>query len=102
MFVFADLVVALATCGLGLYVVRRGYLMVQTPTSVGLPGLWRLVIELIRRTRGEAAAMRKEAELVRPERIQRSGRYALVAGSLLLIGGGVQLVGWIGRILGLL
>jgi hypothetical protein len=100
MSVSRGLAIALMYCGLGLYSFWRGRVMLTTAphTPSGLP--W-LVIELIRRTQGETAAAHKKAQLMQPDRIRRSGYYALVAGSMLLIAGGLQLAGWIGKIMGL-
>jgi hypothetical protein len=95
------LVIALITCGLGLCTIRRGWRMLRTPGDVA-PDLLRLVaIVLVRIVQGDAVAMRKRAELMKPDRIRRSGRYVLIAGALLLGGGCLQLVGWISKIIGL-
>jgi hypothetical protein len=64
-----------------------------------------VAIVLVCIVQGEAAAMRKRTELLRPERVRRSGHHAIAAGSLLLTGGlaGVclQLVVWISKVIGL-
>ena len=75
--------------------------MLRAPASSAVPWLWRLVIKLIRQIRGEAAAAHKEAELMKPDRIRRSGYYALMVGGGLLIGGCLQLAGWIIKVLGI-
>ena len=99
MSVSRGLAIALMYCGVGLYTFWRGRVMLMTPprTPSGLP--W-LVIELVRRIQGETAAAHKRAQLMQPDRIRRIGYYTLVAGSILLIGGGLNFAGWIGKIMG--
>lgn len=99
--VVSGLVEVLLMCGLGLYTFRRGWTMVRAPTTATL-SLPRLVaIALVRMIQGEAAAMRKNAELSRPDAIRRSGYYALIVGSGLCIGGCLGFAGWIGKLIGL-
>ncbi len=99
---FADVLLASVTCGIGLSVCLRGYVMVQNPTRAPLAPLSRLGVELMRRTLGADAARRRESELARPERIRRSGQNALAVGGLLLLGGVVQLAACAAEALGLL
>jgi hypothetical protein len=99
--VASGLMGALITCGLGLYALRRGWAMLQIPTDVAPGPLELVAIALVRIVQGEAAVTRKKAELMKPDRIRRSGYFALIAGGGLLAGGCLQLVGWIGKIVGL-
>jgi len=79
----------------GLYALWRGLRMRKSPFPTNAPATSRFVIWLISITKGdEAAALRREA-LMSTEAIKRSGVYALMAGALMTIAGGMQLVGWI-------
>lgn len=79
----------------GLYALWRGVRMRKSPFPSNVPATSRFAVWLISVTKGdEAAALRREA-LMSTEAIKRSGVYALTAGALMTIGGGMQLVGWI-------
>jgi hypothetical protein len=98
--VTSGLISILIMCGFGLYAIQRGRMMLRTPTSAK-PRFWLLIIGLVRIVQGETAAMHKEAELMTPDRIRRHGYYRLIVGSGLLVGGALQLAGWIVKIVGL-
>lgn len=93
--------VAFITGGLGLYVIWRGWTMMRDPAAAS-PTLFQLLaVKLAHIVQGEKSATRKRAELMQPDRVRRSGLNALIVGSLLLIGGCLQIVGWIWKIINL-
>lgn len=83
----------------GLYVLWRGLRMRKSPLPPNAPATSRFAIWLISVTKGdEAASLRRDA-LMSPEAIKRSSIYALMTGALMTIGGGMQLVGWILKVI---
>jgi hypothetical protein len=73
--------------------------MRKSPFPPNAPATSRFAVWLISVTKGdEAASLRREA-LMSTEAIKRSGVYALMAGALMTIGGGMQLVGWILKVI---
>ena len=74
--------------------------MLRHPTIAALPWSWRLTIWLVRKTKGDVAAARKESELARPERVRVSGHRAIAVGIGLLAGGCLLLAGWLTKAIG--
>ena len=96
-----EVVMSLIALGLGLFTVRQGWRLAKFPTKAAPMPTYRLAIWLVSVIHGEAAAMRKKDELLKPERLRRSGYYALAVGSGLLVVGGLQIAAWILRSIGL-
>jgi hypothetical protein len=96
-----EVLMSLLILGTGLYTMWRGWRLSRFPTKAAPPTTYRLAIWLSNATRGEAAAMRKKDELLKPGRLRRSGYYALAVGSGLLVVGGLQIAAWILRSIGL-
>jgi hypothetical protein len=95
-----EVVMSLITLSLGLFTVWQGWRLVKFPTKAAPMPTYRLAIWLVGIIQGEAAAMSKKAELMKPERLRRSGYYALAAGSCLLVGGGLLVIVLILKIVG--
>jgi hypothetical protein len=72
--------------------------MVRNPTSVAPGPLKLIACALVRIVQGEAAANRKKAELMKPDRIRRDGYWTLIGGYIFVAGGCLGLVGWIAKI----
>ena len=86
-------VMSLVSLGLGLYTVWRGWKLAKFPTQATPMPTFRLVIWLTGAIQGEVVAMSRKAELMKPERLRRSGHYALAAGCGLLVVGALGAVG---------
>jgi hypothetical protein len=99
--VASGLLHALIMSGLGFYAFRLGWIRLRIPGSAAPNPIEWGAITLARLVQGEAAAKRKKAELMKPDRIRRSGYYFLIGGSIFLVGGCLQLVAWIAKIIGL-
>jgi hypothetical protein len=93
-----EVVMSLIALGLGFFTVRQGWRLAKFPTKAAPMPTYRLAIWLVSVIQGEAAAMRKKAELMQPRRLRRSGYYALAVGSCLLLGGGLLVIVWILKI----
>lgn len=95
-----EVVMSLVAFGMGFYTIWRGWKLAKFPTQATPIPTYRVAIWLISMIQGEEAAMSRKAELTKPERLRRSGYYALAAGCGLLIVGGLGVAGLLLRIVG--
>jgi hypothetical protein len=76
---------------LGVIALMYGRALVQNPDRVMWINDW-IAIELVRRLKGEEAAVQKERDLLKPERVQKIGRQNIVAGCILIVLGVLDLL----------
>lgn len=89
---------ALIVVGPGIWVLWQGYVRVKHPEQCR-PKIGRLAVYLTQLFSDAEAARRKETTITNLDNIRRSGRWALLAGSLMCMGGMLQLLGWLIKLL---
>lgn len=94
-----EILVALIALSVGLYTFWRGWKLSRLPTETAPPATYRLAIWLSGIIQDERAAMRREAQLMEPRRLKRSGHYALAVSICLIVIGILQVVGLFLKIL---
>ncbi|MBN1815598.1 MAG: hypothetical protein JXA14_27440 [Anaerolineae bacterium] len=85
----------------GLYILNRGWRLVKHPDRATLPLFpHKAAIALRFLFGGLDAAQKLRAELRTPDRLRRSGIYALLGGAMLFLEGTLQVLVWLVRGLG--
>ncbi|HSJ59466.1 MAG TPA: hypothetical protein VLC95_19935 [Anaerolineae bacterium] len=84
----------------GFYTLYRGWRLVKYPDRATLRFTAHVAIALCFLFGGLDAAQQLRAELTTPARMRRSGIYALLGGTMLSLGGALQVLAWLLRSVG--